>query len=64
MTGGKRQAAVVKVTSLPCEVEWYLNPMSVVTMSIHCPLRVCLHLCTRRSVVHICAGVCVHLTGD
>ncbi len=34
-------AAVVKVTSLPCEVEWYLNLTCVATMSIRCRLCVC-----------------------
>lgn len=33
---GTAGAVVVKVTSLPCEVEWYLNLTFAGTMSIHC----------------------------
>lgn len=33
---GTAAAVVVKVTSLPCEVEWYLNLTFAGTMSIHC----------------------------
>lgn len=49
-------AAVVKVTSLPCEVEWYLNLTSVVTMSIQC-LYVCVCVC-------LCNYACFFGKGD
>lgn len=32
---GTAGAVVVKVTSLPCEVEWYLNLTFAGTMSLH-----------------------------
>lgn len=38
---GTAGAVVVKVTSLPCEVEWYLNLTFAGTMSPHCHSSAC-----------------------
>lgn len=48
---------MLKVTSLPCEAEWYLNLTFVVTMSIRCHL--CAHCVRARVCVHVCA--CMYL---
>lgn len=47
---GTAGAVVVKVTSLPCEVEWYLNLTFAGTMSPHCHSSACVeeHACLFR----------------
>lgn len=58
-------AAVVKVTSLPCEVEWYLNLTFVATVSTHRSVGGCACMCVYRFVL-LCMSArgLVCLAGD
>lgn len=49
---GTADAVVVKVTSLPCEVEWYLNLTFAGTMSLHCYSSACVYV----GRVRVCLG--------
>lgn len=63
--GARSGCVVVKVTSLPCEAEWYLNLTFTVTMSTSChlcTLCMCVRMCVRVVgvwIAHVCTSVCL-----